>query len=135
MSYKTFLIKKAVKWTPKTMVLWVANIVLKDFAEMTDFSCDLDTHKVYVQTKLLGESETIDVWLEDFTITHNEGSYQFILNYAKSNKPWLENLFARVTGKFWELPIPPQYDPYAQLLVELLASKALENNLVLPSKL
>ncbi len=75
------------------------------------------------------------VWLEDFTITHNEGSYQFILNYAKSNKPWLESLFARVTGKFWELPIPPQYDHYAQLLVELLASKALENNLVLPSKL
>lgn len=135
MSYKTFLIKKIIKWTPKTIVLWVVNIVLKDFSEMTDFSCDLDTHKVYVQIKLLGESEAIDVWLEDFTITHNQGSYQFILNHAKSNKIWLENLFARVTGKFWELQIPPQYESYAQLLVDLLSSNSSKNTLELPSKL
>ncbi|WP_367025904.1 hypothetical protein ABZN20_16000 [Methylococcus sp. ANG] len=45
MSYKASLVKLAIKWTPKFLVLWVANIILKGIAELTYFAFDIDTRK------------------------------------------------------------------------------------------
>ena len=79
----------AIKLTPNIMIIWVANIILKGIAELTDFNFDLETRKAYVQIQLVGESETIEVWLEDFAIVSNEGSYQLIIQQAQSNRIWL----------------------------------------------
>ena len=68
MSFKSSLIKMAIKCTPDIMIIWVANIVLKGIAELTDFNFDIDTRTIYVQTTLYGEAEAIEVWLEDFAV-------------------------------------------------------------------
>lgn len=121
MSYKTKIIKLAVKWTPKAMVLWVANKVLKGIAELLDFDFDIEARTVYVQTKLYGETETIDVWVNGFAVLNEGQSYQFILEQAQSNKPWLNNIFALITGKPWAIPVLPQLAPYMGLVAELFA--------------
>ncbi|MFZ2727299.1 MAG: hypothetical protein WAX77_13680 [Methylococcaceae bacterium] len=121
MSYKTKIIKLAVKWTPKAMVLWVANKVLKGIAELLDFNFDIEARTVYVQTKLYGETETIDVWVNGFAVLNVGKSYQFILEQAQSNKPWLNNIFALITGKPWAIPVLPQLAPYMGLVAELFA--------------
>lgn len=64
------------------MVTWVANIVLKGIAELTDFSFDIDERKAYVQIQLAGESETIEVWLEGFAVVGEEESYKLIVHQA-----------------------------------------------------
>jgi len=46
----------------------VSNIILKGIAELTEFSFDLEARKVYIQTRLYGEDETIEVCLEDFAV-------------------------------------------------------------------
>ncbi|MDP2902477.1 MAG: hypothetical protein Q8N96_05160 [Methylovulum sp.] len=119
MSYKTSLIKMAIKWTPNMIILWVANIVLKGIAELTDFSFDLDARKAYVQTKLYGETETIEVWLEDFAVTSEGGSYKLIIHQAQSNRPWLNNLLSRIAGKSWEIPVIPQLASQMELFYEV----------------
>lgn len=113
----------AIKWTPNAMIIWVANIVLKDIAELKDFNFDLETRKVYVQTQLLGESETIDVWLEDFAIINDEDGYKFIVQQARSNRIWLTNLLSRIVGKAWKIPVIPQLAAQMELISELFKAE------------
>lgn len=130
MSYKTSLIKVAIKLTPNVMIIWVANIVLKGIAELTAFSFDLDTRKVYVQTTLYGETEPIDVWVDGFGIISDEQAYQFIIQQAQSNKPWLNNILAHIVGKAWKIPVLPQLATHMELIAELfkVESPEQENN-------
>lgn len=121
MSYKARLIKTAIKWTPKTLILWIGNVVLKGIASLGDFQFDLDTRKLYVKTTLYGEVEPIEVWVEDFALTGQDGgTYAFIIPLARSNKPWLTNILAHIVNKPWRIPQIPQLQPYMGLAVELL---------------
>jgi hypothetical protein len=120
MSFKTSLIKMAIKWTPNMMIIWVANLMLKGIAELTDFSFDLEARKAYVQTTLFGETETIEVWLDGFAVVSDEESYKFIIQQAQSNRPWLNNLLARIVGKAWKIPVIPQLAAHIELISELL---------------
>ncbi|MGZ8945491.1 MAG: hypothetical protein ACXW1W_08695 [Methylococcaceae bacterium] len=126
MSFKTHLIKMAIKCTPNMLILWVANIVLKGIAELTDFSFDIDERKAYVQTQLYGETETIEIWLEDFAIVRDEESYKFIIHQAQSNRPWLTNLLAHIIGKAWKIPVIPELAPHIELIAELLKAESPE---------
>ncbi|MGZ5577009.1 MAG: hypothetical protein ACXWEV_09015 [Methylobacter sp.] len=126
MSFKTGLIKMAIKYTPNVMVIWVANIVLKGIAELKDFSFDLDARTAYVQIQLVGEVETIDVWMEDFAIINDDGAYQFIIQKAESNRIWLSNILSRITGKAWRIPEIPQLAPHLGLISELLKAESPE---------
>lgn len=100
--------------------MWVANRVLKGVAELTDFSFDLDTRKAYVQTRLYGEEEIIEVWLDGFAIVGDEESRKFIIQQAQSNRPWLNNLLAHFVGKAWKIPVIPQLTAQIELITELL---------------
>lgn len=120
MSFKVSIIKKAVKWTPKKMVIWVGNIVLKGIAELTDFQVDLDVRTAYVQLQLAGESESIEVQLNGFAIFKEDEAYKFVLQQAESNKLWLNAIFAKITGKAWKIPAIPQLAPHMALVAELL---------------
>lgn len=120
MSYKTSLLKMAIKLTPSIMIIWVANIILKGIAELIEFNFDIETRKVYVQTRLYGEEDTIDVWLDGFGIISEEDSYQFIIQQAQSNKLWLNNILAHITGKAWKIPVLPQFAAHITLIAELL---------------
>ncbi|NOT84355.1 MAG: hypothetical protein HOP02_06110 [Methylococcaceae bacterium] len=120
MSFKSSIIKKAIKWTPTKIILWVTNIMLKGIAELTDFRVDIDARTSFVQLQLFGEAEVIEVWLEGFAVINHEESYQFILQQAKSNRLWLDNIFARIVGKAWKIPVIPQLTTYMPLIAELL---------------
>ncbi len=126
MSFKTRIIKMAIKWTPNMMVIWVANIVLKGIAELVDFNFDIDERKAYVQIQLLGESETIEVWLEDFAIAADGGSYKLIIQQAQSNRVWLNNILSRIAGKAWKIPVIPQYAAEIELICELFKAEGSE---------
>jgi len=126
MSYKARLIKLAVKYTPKIMVVWAANIVLKGIAETSDFKFDLETRKIYVRTLLNGESEAIEVWVENFAIDNDGENYTFIIHKAQSNKLWLTNLLSHIIKKSWKIPLTPQLQPHIGLMSELLTAKKLE---------
>jgi hypothetical protein len=115
MSIKSSLIKIVIKLTPNILIIWVSNIILKGIAELTEFSFDLEARKVYVQTRLYGEEETIEVCLEDFAVFSDGESYRFIIHKAKSDRPWLNNLLSRIIGKAWKIPAIPQLE----LLTEL----------------
>ena len=119
MNYKIYFIKKAIKWTPKLMVVWIANFILKGIAELIDFDLDIDARKVYVHIKLEGEAEPIEVWLNDFAIASKDNAYQLLIQDAKSNRIWLTNIFAYITGKAWNIPVPPQFAGYFKLIAEL----------------
>lgn len=123
MSFKSSLIKMAIKWTPKKMVLWVVNARLKGIAELTDFSFDIDTRKAYVQVALFGEAEPIEVSLENFAVVNDEGVYKFILHQAHSNRHWLNNIFALIVGKAWKIPVVPQLAAQMGLISELLNAR------------
>jgi len=116
MSIKLSLTKKVIKWTPKKLIAWVSNIILKDIAELTGLSFDLETRKAYIQIQLAGESETIDVWLEGFAILTDEGSYKLIIDNAKSNRIWLNNILSRIVIKEWKIPATSQTEFVAELL-------------------
>lgn len=120
MSYKSGLIKMAIKWTPKMMVIWVANMQLKGIAELIDFNFDLDLRTAYVHTRLYGEQETIEVWMDDFAIDSEGDSHYLIIQKGQSNKPWLNNLLALIIGKAWKIPVIPELKAYIDLLSELL---------------
>ncbi|MGZ8183365.1 MAG: hypothetical protein ACXWT1_15520 [Methylobacter sp.] len=126
MSFKTSLIKMAIKWTPNALIIWVANIILKDIAELTDFNFDLEARTAYVQIQLLGESETIDVWLEDFAIVSEEESHKLIIQQARSNRVWLNNILSRIAGKAWKIPVPPQFKAEIELISELFKAENAE---------
>ncbi|MDF9393789.1 MULTISPECIES: hypothetical protein [Methylococcus] len=123
MSYKASLVKFAIKLTPKFLILWIANIILKGIAELTYFAFDIDTRKAYIAVNLAGESETIEVWLENFYIIADGTSHQFVIQQGRSNRLWLNNLLARVAGKAWKIPELPQYSAQLKLAAELLAAK------------
>ncbi len=87
MSLISKIIKIAIKLTPSALIIWVGNFVLKGIAQLTEFSFDLDARKVHVQTRLYGEVDTIDVWLEDFAVVTDGESYEFMIKQAKSDRP------------------------------------------------
>ncbi len=105
------------------MVLWVANIVLKGIAELTDYRINLDARKAYVQTTLYGETEAIEVWLDGFAIVTDGESKTFIIDEARSNRPWLNNLLSHIVGKAWKIPVIPQLTAHIELIAELLKSE------------
>jgi hypothetical protein len=123
MSVKTSLIKTAIKCTPNMMVLWVANRILKGIAELTEFSFDLDARTAYVQTTLYGETEMIEVSLEGFAVISDGDSHFLIVQHARSNRLWLNNLLSRITEKAWKIPVIPQYQAYIGLIIELLKAE------------
>jgi hypothetical protein len=128
MSFKSNLIKTAINLTPSFLIIWVANIILKGIAELTAFSFDLETRKVYVQTRLYGEEQTIEVWLENFAVVSDGDSYSFILEVAKSDRPWLTNLLAKIAGRAWKIPAIPQLNPYLPLVAEVFNAETPEKD-------
>jgi len=127
MSFKATLAKTIIKMTPNKLIIWVANIILKDIAELTGFNFDIDTRSSFVQIQLLGESETIDVWFEGFGIISDGDSYHFIIEEAKSNRIWLGNLLSRFVGKSWKIPVPANLAPQFDFVAELLKKEAMDN--------
>jgi len=123
MSLKVNLVKIAIKLTPTKLILWVANIILKDIAELTGFSFNLDERTAYIQIQLVGESETIDVWLDNFEIINEQQSYYLMIHQAKSNRIWLNNLLSRLIKKQWKIPAPPQMTAHLEFASELLKAK------------
>ena len=131
MSLKANLAKIAIKMTPNMLIKLVANIVLKDIAKLTGFNFDIDTRQLFVQVHLAGESETIDVWLEDFSIITDAGSYKFVMQQASSNRVWLDNILSRIVRKEWPIPIPSEMSSQFEFVAELFKAErpALEDNL------
>ncbi|MGR9086795.1 MAG: hypothetical protein ACU841_06950 [Gammaproteobacteria bacterium] len=120
MSFKTSLIKIALKLTPDIIAIWIANIILKGIAEITDFNFDLDERKAYVLATLYGEDEPIEIRVEGFAIVSGEESHRLIIHHAQSNRPWLNNLLSRIAGKAWKIPAIPQFQNRIELVSELL---------------
>ena len=100
--------------------------MLKDVAELTDFSFDLEARKAYIQIQLVGESETIEVWLEGFVIISDEESYKLIIQQAQSNRLWLNNLLSRIVGKAWKIPVTAQMTSQIELITELFKAESPE---------
>lgn len=123
MSIKSNLAKLAIKSTPKKLVAWVANQKLKGIAEVTAFDFDLDARTANVQVKLYGEEQAIDVSLEDFAVINDGQSYQFILQRAQSNRPWLDNLLSRIVGRTWKIPVTPEIEAQLGFVLELFQAK------------
>lgn len=123
MSFKSSFVRLVIKLTPDVLIVWVANIVLKGIAELTEFSFDVDARKVYVQTRLYGEEGTIEVCLEDFAVFKDGDSYRFIVHQARSDRPWLHNLLSRIVGKAWKIPALPQLTAPLELVAELFKAK------------
>lgn len=124
MSFKTGLIKIAIKLAPNILVLWVANKILKGIAELSEFNFDLDERKIYVQTTLAGETEPIEIWLDGFAIISDEASHALIIQQARSNRLWLNNLLSRIIGKTWPLPEIPQFKAQIELASELFKAES-----------
>lgn len=123
MSYQSSVVKLAIKLTPTPMILWVANKVLKDIAELKYFHFDIDARKLYVEIQLLGESETIEVFLEGFYMAYEQTAYRVVVEQARSNRLWLNNLLSRLAGKAWKIPEIPQYAHQMKLLAEVMAPR------------
>jgi hypothetical protein len=126
MSVKSKILKIAIKLTPSPLIVWVSNFVLKGIAELTAFNFDVDARKVYVQTRLYGEEFTIDVHVEDFALFKEGDSYRVIINHASSDRPWLNNILAHITGKAWKIPAIPQLAAPLDIVAELFAVKTPE---------
>jgi len=124
MSIKSSLIKVVIKLTPNILIIWVSNIILKGIAELTAFSFDLEARKIYVQIRLHGEAETIEVCLEDFAVFSDGESYRFIIHQAKSDRPWLHKILSHIVGKAWKIPAIPELTSQLELLTELFKAKA-----------
>ncbi|MGR9116943.1 MAG: hypothetical protein ACU85E_14360 [Gammaproteobacteria bacterium] len=123
MSIKSSLVKTAIKLTPDIIVIWIANIILKGIAKLSDFMFDLDTRTVYVQMTLYGEVEPIEVSLDGFAIISEGESHQFIIQHAQANRPWLNNLLSRLVGKAWKIPEVPRYKTQIELISEIFKAE------------
>ena len=123
MSLAINLTKLVIKWTPRKLISWVANIVLKDIAELTLLRFDLETRTAFIQVQLVGESETIEVSVDGFAIIPDEDSYQFIIEQANSNRIWLDNILSRIVKKTWKIPNTPQFAPQIAFVAELLKAE------------
>jgi hypothetical protein len=124
MSFKTALVKMAIKLMPDIVVRWVANYILKGIVELSEFHFDLGARQAYLQGTLYGESESIEVWLEDFAIVSDDESHQLIIHQAKSNRPWLNTLLSRIAGKAWNIPAIPQFHDQIELASELFKAES-----------
>lgn len=123
MSIKSNLIKIAIKLTPNILIIWVANFILKGIAELLAFNFDVDARKMYLQTRLYGEEDTIEVAVEDFAVFNDGESYRFIIHHARSDRPWLNNLLSRFIGKAWKIPALPQFAAQLELVAEVFKTK------------
>ena len=119
MSFKSKIIKIAIKLTPSSLIIWGANFVLKGIAELTAFNFDLDSRKLFVQTRLYGEKDTIDVTVDNFAVYLEGENYRFIIYNATSDRPWLNNIFAKITGKAWKIPALPQLNIILEPIAEV----------------
>jgi len=119
MSIKSTLLKLLIKLTPNILIIWVANIILKGIAELIAFDFNVDTRKLYLQTRLYGENESIEVTLEDFAVFNDGESYRFIIHHARSDRPWLNNLLSRLIGKAWKIPALPQFSSQLDVIAEM----------------
>lgn len=124
MSYKARLVKLAINWTPKFLILWIANMKLKGVARLIDFSLDLDTRRAYVQTQLVGEADPIEVLVQGFAVVTDGANYGLIVQRAESNKPWLANVLSHIVRKTWVIPVVPGLARYLRLMAELLPPQA-----------
>ncbi len=124
LGFKSRLIKIAIKATPSILIIWVANLILKGIAQLTAFNFDLESRKLHVQTRLYGEVDTIDVWVEDFMVVTDGESYEFLIRQANSDRPWLTNILGLIVGKAWKIPVIPQLAPHLDLVAELLKAPA-----------
>jgi hypothetical protein len=113
----------AIKLTPNVLIVWGANIVLRGVAKLTAFNFDIDARKVYVQATLAGEAEPIELWVEDFALIGENKPYAFVIQQAKSNRLWLDNLLARFVRKPIKIPDVPQLASHMALVSELLKPK------------
>lgn len=120
MSIKSTVLKFLIKLTPNILIIWISNIILKGIAELIEFEFNVDTRKLYLQTRLYGESETIEVALEDFSVFKDGESYRFIIHHARSDRPWLNNLLSRIIGKAWKIPALPQFSSQLGIIADLL---------------
>ena len=123
MSYKASLVRLAIKLTPNVLIVWGANIVLRGVAKLTAFNFDLEARKVYVQATLAGEAEPIELWVEDFSVIGDGKPYRFVIEQAKSNRLWLDNLMGRFIKKPMKIPEVPQLASHLALVSELLKPK------------
>lgn len=123
MSIKASLARVAIRWTPKAIILWVANRKLHGIARLTDFSLDLDTRRLYVKTSLAGEAEPIEVLIEDFAIVGGPSAPALLIQRAQSNRTWLNNAFLLMTKRPWAIPSIPQLAPHMGLVAELFAPR------------
>jgi hypothetical protein len=126
MSFKTGLVKMAIKMTPNIIVIWIANIVLKDIAELTDFNFDLDTRTAFIEATLVGEAEPIEVSVDGFAVVSDAESHYLIIHQAQSNRPWLNNLLSRIAGKAWKIPAIPEFEDQIELVAELFKAESPE---------
>ena len=120
------IIKIGAKLTPKILVSWVANIVLKGIAEFSTITYDLDARTAFVKVTLYGEEEPIEVAVDGFEIQGDEGHYQFILHKAESSKPWMNNMLARFVGKAIDIPDIPKYKLQLEIIANLLKADSPE---------
>ncbi len=124
------IVKLGIKLTPKILVSGVANIVLKGIAEFSQIAFDLDKRTAFVKVTLYGEEEPIEVALDGFAILGDEEHYQIILHKGESNKPWMNNILARVAGKAWDIPPVPQYKDELGFVASLLKAESPEQEVV-----
>lgn len=114
------IIKIGAKLMPKVIIVWVANIIFKGIAEFSDIIYDLDKRTAFVKVTLYGEEEAIEVSVDGFGIVNKEENYQFVINHAESNKPWMKNVLARVTAQAWDIPDIPKYKLQLDIVANLL---------------
>jgi hypothetical protein len=129
-------IKLGIKLTPKILVSGVANVVLKGIAKFSKISFDLNKRTAFVKVTLYGEKEPIVVAVDGFEISGDPGkdNYQFILHNAQSNKPWLTNILARITGKAWDIPPVPQFKDEVDFVASLLTVDSPKKIAKIPKK-
>lgn len=123
MSLKSSALKLAIQLTPNVLIIWISNIVLKGIAELTQFHFDVDSRKLFVQTRLYGEDQTIDVCLENFAIFHDGNGYRIIIHHASSDRPWLNNILHHIIGKGWPIPAIPQLSMAIDIVAELFKAQ------------
>jgi len=117
--------KLVIKWTPRSLISWVANIVLKDIAELTRLEFDFELRTADIEVQLAGEPEVITIKVDGFSIISDENSYRFFIDQAHSNRLWLDNILARITGKGWKIPDVPKFQPQIKFIAQLLAKESI----------
>ena len=52
MNIKVSIVKLAIKLTPNKLIVWTANIILKDIAKLTEFNFDLEPRILHLKIHL-----------------------------------------------------------------------------------